>query len=221
MFLNDHFGCYMDNRIEMEKSWKRVSIRRPVRIVCVTSVRSDNCLGCYGGTRDEGKWVVVVLNPLTFFLLKESLVPCPLVWAEHTDSLEHTEYEGKGLLPQCPTPRHCGFLLFSLCTICSWRLPRATSRGCTVAMEELWVEGQRPPSTYQDELARPLCDWANLEVETRVPVKHLETEAPGDIWLPLPEGPWVRSPQLSCSPTPDRNKIKRKPAWDSNYSLPL
>ena len=60
------------------------------------------------------------------------------------------------------------------------------------------------------------CDWANLEVETRVLVKHPETEAPGDIWLPLPEAPWVGS----RFPTPDKkNKIKRKLAWDNNYSL--
>ena len=126
MFLNDHFGCYTDNRIEMEKGWKRVSVRRLVTIVCVTSVRSDNSLGCYGGTRDEEKCIVVVLNPLTFFLLKDSPVPCPLAWAEHTDSLEYTEYGRKGPLPRCPTPRHCGSRLFSLCAVCSWRIPRAT-----------------------------------------------------------------------------------------------
>ena len=33
---------------------------------------------------------------------RQSLVPCPLVWAEHSDSLEHTEYGGNGLLPQHP-----------------------------------------------------------------------------------------------------------------------
>lgn len=182
------------------------SIRRPVGTVCVTVVRSDNSLARYGAQRwrkaDCGGFKSFDILPSE----RQSLVPCPLVWAEHSDSLEHTEYGGKGLLPQRPMQGTVAFL--------STPFALGGYQGlCHEAAQQpwrSWVEGQRPPSTCQHELARPPCDWANLEVETRVPVTHPETEAPGDIWLPLPEGPWVRSPQLSCSPTPDKKQNRKK-----------
>lgn len=182
----------------MEKDEKE-HVRRPVGTVCVTVVRSDNSLARYGAQR----WRKVDCGGFKSFDIlpseRQSSVPCPLVWAEHSDHV-NIQNMRKQPLPQRPMQGTVAFSLRHLLLedtrgLCQW--------GCT-AMEELSggteASFHLPAWTGQARVTEPTWKWKPESSEASrnwSPRWHLTATSWGTL---------SRSPQLSCSQLLTKNK---------------